>query len=283
MPVLSPMRAHCRAIKAARPGARAVFIGPCISKKYEADEEPAADACLTFQELREWMGEAGVSFEPAEESAPRLRARAYPAVGGILRTLAPGGYEAIAIDGAARCIAALEELRTRKREKVFLEMSACEGGCLGGRCSGSAPGDRWRARSGWPGTRAGVADEAPPEDMALAFPGRPSRACSRRRGRAAGLEPHGQAHEVGSSTAARAATPPAGTRPSRCARAGRRSHVPDVLKRKGGVLLRQIIRNTPNAILVMDENLIVQQVNRAALELFRLKSADDILRARRCG
>lgn len=31
-PVLSPMRAHCRAIKAARPGAKAVFIGPCISK-----------------------------------------------------------------------------------------------------------------------------------------------------------------------------------------------------------------------------------------------------------
>ncbi len=51
------------------------------------------------------------------------------------------------------------------------------------------------------------------------------------------------------------------------------------LKEKAESFSDQIIRNTPNAILVMDENLIVQQVNRAALELFRLKSADDILRA----
>ncbi len=223
MPVLSPMRAHCRAIKAARPGARAVFIGPCISKKYEADEEPAADACLTFQELREWMGEAGVSFEPAEESAPRLRARAYPAVGGILRTLAPGGYEAIAIDGAARCIAALEDLRTRKREKVFLEMSACEGGCLGGPCSGSAPGDRCGRAPGGP-----VRGQASPTKRRRRTWRSPSP--DARRARAAGgeavqqvLNRMGKPTKIGSSTAARAATPPAGTRPSRCARAGRRS------------------------------------------------------------
>ena len=51
------------------------------------------------------------------------------------------------------------------------------------------------------------------------------------------------------------------------------------LKEKAESFSDQIIRNTPNAILVMDENLIVQQVNRAALELFHLKSPDDILRA----
>ena len=51
------------------------------------------------------------------------------------------------------------------------------------------------------------------------------------------------------------------------------------LKEKAESFSDQIIRNTPNAILVMDEHLIVQQVNRAALDLFHLKSPDDILRA----
>ena len=35
--VLSPMLAHCRVIKEENPGACAVFIGPCISKKEEAE------------------------------------------------------------------------------------------------------------------------------------------------------------------------------------------------------------------------------------------------------
>ena len=49
------------------------------------------------------------------------------------------------------------------------------------------------------------------------------------------------------------------------------------LKEKAESFSDQIIRNTPNAIIVMDENLIVQQVNRAALQLFRLRSPEDIL------
>ena len=51
------------------------------------------------------------------------------------------------------------------------------------------------------------------------------------------------------------------------------------LKEKAESFSDQIIQNTPNAIVVMDENLIVQQLNRAALRLFRLKSPEDILRS----
>ena len=38
--VLTPMQAHCKAIKEQNPEAFTVFIGPCIAKKAEADDSP---------------------------------------------------------------------------------------------------------------------------------------------------------------------------------------------------------------------------------------------------
>ncbi len=49
------------------------------------------------------------------------------------------------------------------------------------------------------------------------------------------------------------------------------------LKEKAENFSDTIIHNTPNAILVMDEALVVQQINRAAVKLFRLTQAEDIL------
>ena len=49
------------------------------------------------------------------------------------------------------------------------------------------------------------------------------------------------------------------------------------LKEKAESFSDSIINNTPNAIIVMDEDLVVQQINRAALRMFKLKDASDIL------
>ena len=50
--VLSPMLAHCKRVKQQQPGAATVFIGPCISKKEEADLYPGlCDAVLTFEDV----------------------------------------------------------------------------------------------------------------------------------------------------------------------------------------------------------------------------------------
>lgn len=281
-PVLSPMRAHCRAIKTRDPEARAVFIGPCISKKYETDEEEAADACLTFDELKDWMDEAGVAFEPEAEGAPSLAARTYPTVGGIVKTLKPGGYEAIAIDGVANCIAALEELRVRKADRVFLEMSACEGSCIGGpvirghaqrRVAGAIRVARY-AGDASPGVQ-------PPEDMALTFP----------RMRLIRVQPGGEAiqkvlNQMGKTTKDKELNCGSCGYPTCrdkavavCQGRAEIGMCLPFLKEKAESFSDQIIRNTPNAIIVMDENLIVQQVNRAALQLFRLRSPEDILRS----
>ena len=45
--VLTPMQAHCKAIKEQNPEAFTVFIGPCIAKKAEADDSPYTDVALT--------------------------------------------------------------------------------------------------------------------------------------------------------------------------------------------------------------------------------------------
>ena len=49
------------------------------------------------------------------------------------------------------------------------------------------------------------------------------------------------------------------------------------LKEKAESFSDSIINNTPNAIIVMDEDLVVQQINRAAVRMFKLKDANDIL------
>ena len=51
-PVVSPMEAHARYIKEQDPDAFVVFVGPCISKKAEAEDYPGAvDCVLTFEDI----------------------------------------------------------------------------------------------------------------------------------------------------------------------------------------------------------------------------------------
>ena len=59
--VLSPMQAHCADLKRRYPNAKTVFIGPCVSKKDEADHyEGIVDAVLTFEELTNWLDAEGI-------------------------------------------------------------------------------------------------------------------------------------------------------------------------------------------------------------------------------
>lgn len=62
--VLSPMQAHCADLKRRHPGAKTVFIGPCVAKKDEAAHyDGIVDAVLTYEELTEWLNHEGVVLE----------------------------------------------------------------------------------------------------------------------------------------------------------------------------------------------------------------------------
>ena len=134
--VESPMLAHCRLIKEQHPGAKTVFIGPCISKKAEAETYAGiVDCVLTFEELTEWMNGEQVTPEPEQEKNEESRARLFPTSGGILRTMdwtEDNGYSRLTIDGTENCIHALKEIMDGTLSNCFIEMSACAGSCVGG-------------------------------------------------------------------------------------------------------------------------------------------------------
>ena len=70
-PVVTPMRAHCMDIKRRHPDAKTVFIGPCISKKEEADGRAShVDCALTFEELTAWLAEENVTLCGLGKTAP---------------------------------------------------------------------------------------------------------------------------------------------------------------------------------------------------------------------
>ena len=65
--VVTPMQAHCLDIKKRYPDAKTVFIGPCISKKDEAEQiSKATDCVLTFEELDQWLEEENIKIGATE-------------------------------------------------------------------------------------------------------------------------------------------------------------------------------------------------------------------------
>ena len=133
--VVSPMQAHCMDIKSRFPNAKTVFIGPCVAKKDEAEHyEGIVDAVLTFEELTEWLNAEGIELEKEMDNDLHSRARFFPTTGGILKTMAQDapGYTYLALDGVDNCIAAIKDILSGNVHKCFIEMSACVGSCMGG-------------------------------------------------------------------------------------------------------------------------------------------------------
>lgn len=133
--VLSPMQAHCTDLKRRHPGAKTVFIGPCISKKDEARMYPGiVDCALTFEELSAWLAEADVAVAPVSEGEIAGKARLFPTTGGILRTMAADNplFTYLAVDGVENCMRVLEDVLEGNVDHCFIEMSACVGSCIGG-------------------------------------------------------------------------------------------------------------------------------------------------------
>ncbi|CCY07522.1 putative PAS/PAC sensor protein [Coprobacillus sp. CAG:698] len=134
--VLSPMQAHCSDIKKRNPKAKTIFIGPCLSKKEEADRyKGIVDCVLTFEELTNWLNDEGIELEKVEEKViDHSKTRLFPTTGGILKTMncSESEYNYLAVDGVENCINTLKDIEYGNVSKCFIEMSACVGGCIAG-------------------------------------------------------------------------------------------------------------------------------------------------------
>ncbi len=136
-PVESPMLAHAKLLKGKYPSSKVVFIGPCIAKKDEADRSHGLiDAALTFLELQKLFDEKGIDLQKGlpPKAKPDSLARLFPINGGILDTMRKSdkSYSYFAVDGMERCLEVIHEIQMGKIHHSFIEMSACEGSCIGG-------------------------------------------------------------------------------------------------------------------------------------------------------
>ncbi|AGL00324.1 [Fe-Fe] hydrogenase large subunit C-terminal domain-containing protein [Desulfoscipio gibsoniae] len=147
-PSVSPMVACGRGVKHLHPGARVVFIGPCIAKKAEAKEadiQDAVDAVITFRELEQIFEAVGINPAELEEdesehssSAGRIYARTggvSQAISDTLSRLRPDRkikIRAIQADGVQDCRRMLKDVLEGRINGNFLEGMGCNGGCVGG-------------------------------------------------------------------------------------------------------------------------------------------------------
>lgn len=141
-PVSSPMMAHARLMREAYGDIKVVFIGPCLSKRYEAQDQLAGgmvNEVLTFQDLDDWLNEENIQLEVNDISATGVldpTARIYPKQEGIIKTIGEigmHGYTPVSIDGMERCIELFKQMTENPSEQnIFIEANICAGSCVNG-------------------------------------------------------------------------------------------------------------------------------------------------------
>ncbi len=139
-PVDSPMLAHAKMLKSAHPNAKVVFIGPCIAKKREGRESGVVDGVLTFEDLKNLLEQNDIDLKtisrlPLGGAGEVNRAKYYPISRGIIKSFDKyiDGYEYVAVDGADKCREVLENIDSLSG--MFLELNSCEYACVNGPCS----------------------------------------------------------------------------------------------------------------------------------------------------
>ena len=142
-PLVSPALALARVVKNKYyPGARTVFIGPCIAKKAEFSDPQVSgyiDAALTYAEIRKMFVRDGVTVEDAEETCfdgPLAGlARIFPVSGGLLRAAALDNdileNEIVVTEGKENTTDVLQALASGELHARFVDVLFCHG-CIDG-------------------------------------------------------------------------------------------------------------------------------------------------------
>lgn len=288
--VISPMQAHCMKLKEDHPDAYIVFIGPCISKKEEADLYPGfVDCVLTFEELSEWLQSTNITVATSEmdEIIEGGKARLFPTPGGIIRSMnfKDKDYDYAVIDGMENCKRALSDIASGNLSNCFIEMSACIGSCIGG--PAKIKEHRTPINDYIAVNRYAIKEK----DFEITFP---SKAALMKSFSYIGHDNHmpGSAaiieilHKMGKVTTEQELN---------CGSCGydtcREKAVAvfqgkadltmclPYLKEKAENFSDNIIYNMPNGVIVLNEEMEVQQINRAARQLLKISNKKDVLGA----
>lgn len=283
--VLSPMQAHCKDIKRRYPKAKTVFVGPCVAKKDEAQYYGGiVDAVLTFDELTAMFKEAGITLQPSGLHNPNSRARLFPTTGGILNTLSVRDpqYTYLAIDGVENCIAALQDIQSGELHHCFIEMSACVGSCIGGPVMEKyhhSPVQDFLSVTHCAGKEDFCVEQPQQELIRKNFT-----AIERHLQMPTEEQIRETLHQMGKIR------PEQELNCGSCGYNTCREKAIAILQGKAEISMclpflkdraesfsDLIVRNTPNGLLVLNEKLEVQQINKAALKILNVRYASDIM------
>ncbi len=307
--VLSPMQAHCMKIKEEHPDAYTVFIGPCISKKEEADQYPGiVDCVITFEELSDWLKEEELSVVPAGEypaaknnasscgdinssasssfgsaSSSFGRARLFPIPGGIIRSMQfkKEKYDYIAVDGIDNCIRAIGNIINGELNDCFIEMSACAGSCVGGPAMDK---ENRQMLSDYIRINHSAGDQDFPIELPVNLLDKHFNYLGFNNQMPGSLAINEILHKMGKST------PEQELNCGSCGYNTCREKAIAVyqgkadltmclpfLKEKAENFSDNIIYNMPNGVIVLNEELEIQQINRAAAALLNIENKHDII------
>lgn len=150
-PVGSPALTHAKLLKKTYgENIKVVFIGPCIAKKNEADNNPdLISVSLTFEELNYWIKEEFIDIENIETNETchfipegSYEGALYPIEGGMNETIKQVGIDdkttlinVSSLDAFDRALQGIEP--DKVQDKIFVEALACTGGCINGPCLSS--------------------------------------------------------------------------------------------------------------------------------------------------
>ena len=283
--VMSPMQAHCSDIKKRIPNAKTVFIGPCVAKKDEAEYyENIVDAVLTFEELDRMLEKEGVKLEIESDSSENSRARFFPTTGGVLKTMAQDapGYTYMALDGVENCMTALADIASGKIHKCFVEMSACIGSCIGGpvmnRTKKPLVSDYLKVAN-YAGTRDFEVNQPIPAELKKNFT-----AIEHKLPVPSETEIMTVLRQMGKFK------PSDELNCGTCGYNSCRDKAIAIIQGKAEISMclpflkdmaesfsDTIVKNTPNGLIVLNENLEVQQINNSARKIMNIRSASDVL------
>lgn len=282
-PVMSPAQTHGAFIKKQHPGAKVVFIGPCIAKKQEAVDSHELDAVLSFEELQQWLLSAQITLEQGADTRSGGKTRQFPTMGGVINSMEKDpSYTYIAVDGIEKCAEVLEEIRAGALNRCFIELSACQGSCAGGpllgrRMSGPAQNTahilRYTTKGNFPvephEKDAYHRDYAPIERLAKQPSQQMIDQMLERMGKQepetrlnCGSCGYNSCHEKAIAIIQGKADL------SMC--------LPYMMEKAQG-FSDAVVNNSPNAILVLNEELEVQKINPVARRLFRIRNEKDVL------
>lgn len=144
VPVISPMGAMALICKKYYPGYKIVFVGPCITKKMEAEELGSIDEALTFKELQTLFIEKNIPEKVTDtkycatfEKFYNDYTKIYPISGGLSSTLHYKNIlkekDILVMEGVENILKVLSEFKDGMYKNYkFLDILTCEGGCING-------------------------------------------------------------------------------------------------------------------------------------------------------